>query len=85
MNTPYKRELHLAAIKATGAKLSQPNAFGDSPNNAHWAAFDVPGESRMAFHEVCEKFGLYTSWFGEANYAHSGEACMVIAKYERET
>jgi hypothetical protein len=85
INTPYKAGLHLAALKATGAKLTQPNAYGDSPNNSNWASFDMFGETRSKFQRVCEEFGLYCSWYGVAGYTPHEGSTMVVAKYERHT
>lgn len=84
MNTPYKADLHLAALKATGAKLTTPNAFGDSPNNAHWASFDMYGLTRAKFKEVCKSFGLYCGWYGVAGYPPDVGCTMVVAKYVRD-
>lgn len=84
MNTPYSAALHLAALKATGARLTTPNAFGDSPNNAHWAAFDMYGKTRIEFERVCREFGLYFAWYGPAGYPPDEGATMVVAKYVRE-
>ena len=85
MNTPYKAALHLAALEATGAKLTTPNAFGDSPNNANFAAFDMYGHTSTEFRRVCKEFGLYTAWYGVAGYAPDPGSTMVVAKYVRET
>lgn len=86
MNTPYKASQHLATLRSVGkgVRLSTPNAFGDSPNNANWAAFDVPSASLRAFEDACKELNLYTGWFGEADYVHSGVSCMVVAKYVRD-
>jgi hypothetical protein len=84
MNTPYNAKLHLAKLKATGAKLTTANSYGDSPNNAHWAAFDMYGHTRTEFERVCKELGLYCSWFGVAGYPPDPGATMVVAKYVRE-
>lgn len=83
MNIPYSNKAHLAIFKRRiqGIKVSPPNAFGDSPNNAHYVAFDVPGDKTTAFLALCVELHLHTGWFGEANYAHSGVHTYVIAKY----
>ena len=81
MNTPYEAKLHLAVLKATGAKLTIPNAFGDSPNNAHYAAFDMYGHTLAEFEKVCKELGLHTSWYGAAGYPPDEGFTMVVAKY----
>lgn len=85
MNTPYQSKLHLAAIKATGARLTPANAFGDSPNNAHYAAFDMYGETRAKFEAVCKQLGLHYGWYGVAGYTPNEGCTMVVAKYVKNT
>ena len=84
MNTPYKTDIHLAALKATGAKITTPNAFGDPPNNAHWAAFDMYGKTHTEFERVCRELGLYCGWYGAAGYPPDEGCTMVVAKYVRD-
>lgn len=83
-NTPYEAHLHLAALEATGAKGTTPNSFGDSPNNAHWAAFDMYSKTSDEFKKVCASFGLYRGWYGVAGYPPNEGCTMVVAKYVRE-
>ena len=83
MNTPYKAKSHRAALKATGARLTEPNAFGDSPNNKHWAAFDMYGKTSDEFMRVCASLGLYCGWYGVAGYPPDEGCTMVVAKHVR--
>ena len=85
LNTPYEKGIQLAALKATGAKITTPNAFGDSPNNAHWASFDMYGKTSDKFKQVCAELGLYCGWYGVAGYPPDEGCTMVVAKYVRET
>lgn len=83
-NTPYDAKLHLKALLATGAKLTTPNAFGDSPNNAHYASFDVYGATRTEFEKVCKELNLHHSWYGVAGYPPNEGATIVVAKYVKD-
>jgi hypothetical protein len=86
MNTPYKAELHKAALLASGkgVKVSPPDAWGNSPSNQHYAAFDVPREAKAEFKATCDRLGLYCGWYGEAGYAHSGVSCLVVARFVKD-
>lgn len=83
MNSPYEPKLHLAKLKATGAKLTTPNAFGDSPNNANYVAFDMYGHTRTEFERVCKELNLHCGWYGVAGYPPNEGATLVVAKYVR--
>ena len=84
MNTPYDAKLHLKKLKATGAKITAPNAFKDSPNNVYYAAFDMYGPTRTLFEQACKELNLYFGWYGIAGYPPNEGCTMVVAKYIKE-
>ncbi len=83
-NTPYKAAQHLSALIATGAKPSRADAWGNSPTNANYAAFDMYGKTIDDFKKICRELNLAFGWYGPAGYPPNVGATIVVAKYVKE-
>lgn len=86
MNIPYSGKTHLPIIKRRipGVAKTIPDAWGNTPNNQHYAAFDVPCDKTGQFIDLCTDLKLHCGYHGIARYGDNPSYTYVIARYVKD-